>query len=189
MSLSVFVLVQGEYSAARRHRTETRPLEVVEGQELMYETAVTLVGEVLSAPKTRETRHGNRVASFRMVSIARRFDRANQRWVDGDRVHATVHCWKQLAQGVVQALEKGDSVLVTGRLRTKEYETDGQRRTTAEVEAGAVGLDVLHDSRTAADDTDGETAGAGAASARDCFRAAPPCPRTAEDTSTQAIGA
>ncbi|ASU77884.1 single-stranded DNA-binding protein [Actinopolyspora erythraea] len=160
---------------------------MVEGQELMYETAVTLVGEVLSAPRTRETKHGNRVASFRMVSIARRFDRVNQCWVDGDRVHATVNCWKQLAQGVSQALEKGDSVLVTGRLRTREYETDGQRRTAAEVDASAVGLDVLHDSRSEADGS--ETGGQPSeVASREYLRAVPPCASATENTSPHALG-
>ncbi|WP_026449195.1 single-stranded DNA-binding protein [Actinopolyspora mortivallis] len=120
----------------------------------MYETTVTLVGEVLSVPKSRQTRSGNQVVSFRMVSIARRFDRTSRRWVDGDRVYATVHCWKELAQGVLSSLDKKDPVVVTGKLRTREYEVEGQRRVTAEVEASAVGLDVLYDIRAGEDSTE-----------------------------------
>lgn len=148
---------QCELSAERR-RNRNDHVSVVERQEFMYETAVTLVGEVLSTPKSRETRNGNRVASFRMVSTARRFDRTRQCWVDGDRVYATVNCWKQLAESVLYSLDRNDSVVVTGRLRTREYEFEGQRRVTAEVEAGAVGLDVLCSVRT---DSDGNTAEGG----------------------------
>lgn len=108
----------------------------------MFETTVTLVGNVISTPRSREVANGARVTSFRMVSTARRFDRATERWVDGDRVFATVNCWKRLSDGVSNRVYKNDPVVVTGRLRTREYEVDGQRRSSTEVEAGAVGLDL-----------------------------------------------
>lgn len=109
----------------------------------MFETTVTLVGNLLSTPRVRETRQGNRITSFRMVSTARRFDRADQKWVNGDRVNVTVHCWRRLAKAVVESLTQHDPVVVTGRLRTREYEVEGRRRTVAEVEAIAIGRDLL----------------------------------------------
>lgn len=114
----------------------------------MFETTVTLVGNVLSHPKVRETAGGNRVTHFRMVSTARRFDRATEQWVDGDRVFVTVNCWKRLSTGVSETVYKNDPVVVTGRLRTRDYEVDGQRRSSTEVEATAVGLDLARSHRT-----------------------------------------
>ncbi len=108
----------------------------------MFETTVTLVGNVITTPKVRETTNGSRVASFRMVSTARRFDKAAEQWVDGDRVFATVNCWKRLSDGVSSGVFKNDPVVVTGRLRTRDYEVDGRRRSSTEIEANAVGLDL-----------------------------------------------
>ncbi len=51
----------------------------------MFDTYVTLVGNVLTAPEWRRTTNtGTLVASFRVASTARRFDRDNSRWVDGN---------------------------------------------------------------------------------------------------------
>ncbi|MEV0701528.1 single-stranded DNA-binding protein [Saccharopolyspora sp. NPDC050389] len=108
----------------------------------MFETQVTVAGYVITEPVVRETPNGNRVVSFRVAATSRRFDRDTEEWVDGDRFLATVNCWKRLADGVAATLGKGDPVLVTGRLRTREYETGGQWRTVVELEASAVGLDL-----------------------------------------------
>ncbi len=124
----------------------------------MFETPVTLVGNVLSSPKTRETPQGTKVVSFRMGSTARRFDRSAGQWVDGDRVYATVQCRRRLADGVSRSVFNHDPVVVTGRLRTREYEHDGQLRSVNEIDATGVGLDLA---RTARGRPDGDSAAAG----------------------------
>ncbi|MER7014515.1 single-stranded DNA-binding protein [Saccharopolyspora sp. NPDC000359] len=108
----------------------------------MYETHVTVVGNLMTEPVVRETTGGNQVASFRLAATSRRFDQAAAQWVDGDRFLTTVNCWRRLADGMVEALAKGDPVVATGRLRTREYESGGQWRTAVELEASAVGLDL-----------------------------------------------
>lgn len=108
----------------------------------MFETIVAVVGSVVTEPRVRETSGGDRVASFRVLSTARRFDRQAQRWVDGDRFFATVNCWRHLAEGVARDVQKRNRVVVSGRLRTREYESGGQWRSVVEIEANAVGLDI-----------------------------------------------
>jgi len=117
----------------------------------MFETTVTVVGNVITEPQVRET-SGGRVANFRVVGTSRRFDRTSERWVDGDRFFATVNCWKRLADGVASAVRKRDPVVVTGRLRTREYEAGGQWRSNTEIEANAVGLDLARTTTAFADD-------------------------------------
>lgn len=108
----------------------------------MNETTVTITGNVITEVKSRRTGEGVRVASFRMASNERRFDKAAGRWVDGDRLYVTVTCWRRLAHGVQTSLLKGDPVVVTGRLFTRGYEFEGQKRSVTEVEATAVGPDL-----------------------------------------------
>lgn len=108
----------------------------------MNETVTTIVGNVISDVRQRRTADGTRVVSFRVASNERRYDKASEQWVDGDRLFVTVTCWRRLAQGVVVSLVKGDPVVVTGRLYTRGYEVEGQKRSVTELEAVAVGPDL-----------------------------------------------
>jgi single-strand DNA-binding protein len=108
----------------------------------MNETSITVVGNVISDVRTRRTADGQRVVSFRVASNERRFDKETGDWVDGDRLFVTVTCWRKLANGVAMSLSKGDPVLVTGRLYTRGYEVEGQKRSATELIATAVGPDL-----------------------------------------------
>lgn len=112
----------------------------------MFDTNVTVVGTVLTEPVLRDTGRGV-VTSFRVASNARRFDRATEQWVDGDRFLASVSCWRRLAETVAARVVTGDPVVLTGRIRTREYDVEGQRRTATEIEATAVGLDLARSRR------------------------------------------
>jgi len=108
----------------------------------MYETQVTIVGNVVDNPRMRRTEGGADVASFRIGSTARRKDRQSGEWVDGNKLFVSVSCWRQLALNAVDSLRRGDPVVVSGRLCTREYEKDGQKRSSFELEANALGHDL-----------------------------------------------
>jgi single-strand DNA-binding protein len=108
----------------------------------MNETSVTIVGNVVDTPHRRKTETGVSVASFRIASTARRFDKQSGGWIDGDSLYLKVTCWRQLADNVDRSVVKGDPVVVTGRLFTRTYEAEGQRRSSYELEAAALGLDL-----------------------------------------------
>ena len=108
----------------------------------MNETLVTVVGRVVNDPALRVTSGGARVASFRVASTERRYDRATGGWRDGDTVFWQVSCWRRAADNVVDSLVKGQPVVVHGRLRERSYEVDGQRRTSLEIDASTVGHDL-----------------------------------------------
>jgi single-strand DNA-binding protein len=108
----------------------------------MNETSVTLVGTVISDLRRRTTPDGAELIGFRMASNERRFDRAAQEWVDGDSLYVNVTCWRRLVKGVAAAIGKGDPVVVTGRLYTRSYVVEGQRRSSTELDATTVGIDL-----------------------------------------------
>lgn len=109
---------------------------------MLNETITTIVGNVITDVKQRRITDGTRVASFRVASNERRFDKETQTWVNGDSLYVTVTCWRKLAMGVSASLTKGDPVIVTGRLFTRGYELEGQKRSVTELEAVAVGPDL-----------------------------------------------
>ncbi|MGA3565065.1 single-stranded DNA-binding protein [Melissospora conviva] len=110
----------------------------------MFDTNVTVVGNVLTAPQWRRTAQSNAlVANFKVASTARRLDRETGRWVDGNSLRVRVNCWRKLAEGVASSVMVGDPVVVVGRLYTRDWTDDeGNHRTVYELEAVAVGHDL-----------------------------------------------
>jgi single-strand DNA-binding protein len=108
----------------------------------MNETTVTLVGNVATEVKYRETASGIPSASFRLASTARRWDRERGLWVDAGTSFYTVWAWRWLAGNVSTSIGVGDPVVVHGRMRIREWEKDGQRYTTVEIDATALGHDL-----------------------------------------------
>ncbi|MBQ1027945.1 single-stranded DNA-binding protein [Micromonospora sp. C95] len=110
----------------------------------MFDTYMTIVGNVLTAPEWRRTAQSNTlVANFKVASTARRLDRDSGRWVDGNSLRVRVNCWRKLAEGVAASVMVGDPVVVCGRLYTRDWVDDaGNHRTLYELEAVAVGHDL-----------------------------------------------
>ncbi len=110
----------------------------------MFDTPITLVGNVLTAPQWRRTTTtGTFVVTFRVASTSRRFDRARDTWVDGDSLRVRVTCWRRLGENVSVSVQLGDPVVVVGRMYTRDWtDEQGTRHTSYEVDAVAVGHDL-----------------------------------------------
>jgi single-strand DNA-binding protein len=110
----------------------------------MFDTYVTVVGNVLTAPEWRKTANTQTlVTSFKVASTARRFDRENNKWVDGNSLRVRVTCWRRLAEGVAASVMTGDPVVVYGRMFTRDWvDGEGNHRTMYELEAVGVGHDL-----------------------------------------------
>ncbi|MGH3915096.1 MAG: single-stranded DNA-binding protein [Pseudonocardiaceae bacterium] len=109
----------------------------------MRGTPVTVVGTLVGDTRLRRVGpDGKLVLNFRIASNERRYDKASGSWVDGDSLYLSVSCWRTLAENAA-TLVKGDPVIVSGRLRTREWTTEeGVRRSVVEMEASAVGPDL-----------------------------------------------
>ncbi|MBU6148203.1 MAG: single-stranded DNA-binding protein [Actinomycetales bacterium] len=108
----------------------------------MNDIHVTVVGNVATDIAVRTTASGRMVSSFRVASNARRFDRATSLWVDAEPSFVSVSCWGALADHVAASVAKGDPVLVTGRLRIRQWQDGEQRGTSADLDAASVGHDL-----------------------------------------------
>ena len=104
------------------------------------DTPITVVGNLVADPELRFTRAGQPVATFRVASTPRVRDAASGEWKDGDSLFLTCNVWRQMAENVAESLQRGMRVVVSGRLRQRNYETnEGEKRTVYEVEVDDVG--------------------------------------------------
>jgi single-strand DNA-binding protein len=103
---------------------------------------LTLTGLVATIPKHVVTGDGLSITNFRLASTQRKYDRSEQKWVDGETNWYTITAFRQLATNVVTSVQKGQRIVVTGRLRVRDWATDDKRGTNVEVDADAIGHDL-----------------------------------------------
>lgn len=103
---------------------------------------ITVRGFVATDPSTRTTPSGLAVGNFRLASTDRRFDREQQAWVDGATNWFTVNMFRQLSTNVAASLSKGQPVLVTGRLKVRQWQNGERAGTSVEIEAETIGHDL-----------------------------------------------
>ena len=103
---------------------------------------ITLTGLVATSPRHIVTSEGLAITSFRLASNQRRFDRTQNGWVDGDTNWYTITAFRQLGTHVASSVEKGQRVIVTGRVRIRDWESGEKSGTTIEVDAESIGHDL-----------------------------------------------
>lgn len=104
---------------------------------------ITVRGFVASEIRTSTTPGGTGTASFRLGSTERRFDRANDVWIDGNTNWFTVQAFRHLAGNIGCSVKKGQRVIVVGKLKLRQWERDGKIYHVAEIIAESVGHDLM----------------------------------------------
>lgn len=97
---------------------------------------VHLIGNLGRDPELRYTQSGKAVTNFSVAT--------NEKWKDKDGNNQertewhNIVAWDRTAENCAQYLHKGSSVFIEGKLQTREWEKDGQRRFTTEIVANQV---------------------------------------------------
>jgi single-strand DNA-binding protein len=96
---------------------------------------ITVMGTIVRGPEFRMTPNGIPTCNLSIAVTRPARTEGAPEVTDYIRIVA----WRTLAEKVNENVQKGDLVVVEGRLSARSYETqDGQRRKTVEVEASAV---------------------------------------------------
>jgi single-strand DNA-binding protein len=103
------------------------------------DTTITIVGNLTAGPDLRFTPSGAAVANFTVASTPRTFDRTSGEWKDGDALFMRCAIWRDSAEHVSESLSKGARVIVTGRLKPRSYEKDGQTHYVIELDVEEIG--------------------------------------------------
>lgn len=107
----------------------------------MYDR-VTIVGNVATDPTQGRTSSGVPVTNFRLASTHRRFDDTTQTWVDVVTNWYSVAAFRQLGEHAKASLRSGDSVIVTGSMKIRNWENNGKQGTSVDIDADAIGHDL-----------------------------------------------
>ncbi len=107
------------------------------------DNGITLCGNITAEPTLRYTAAGTPVTSFDIA--------ANRRWTDpqsGEVKEKTTFCsvqvWRNLAENLADSCQKGQRVVVTGRLDQNTWEADdGTKRSKLRIVADDVGVSLM----------------------------------------------
>lgn len=94
---------------------------------------VILMGNLTRDPELRTIPSGQSVCSF-SLALNRSFKGSDGNWQEATD-YIDVVAWGPLGERVAQYLSKGRPCLVNGRLQSRQWEQDGQKRSKVEVVA------------------------------------------------------
>ena len=95
---------------------------------------LVLVGRIVRKPELRETENSKKY-SFITLAVPRSFKNVNGEY-DTDFISCVL--WKGIAENTAAYCKKGDLVGVKGRLQSREYEYEEERRKVVELVAEKV---------------------------------------------------
>lgn len=129
---------------------------------------ITIVGTVGTDPE-KKVRNGVPITTFRVASRERRFDRATGGWVDGETNWYTASAYRRLAEHAFESLHRRERVVLTGRLRVRNWDNGEKRGTSVDIDIDAIGHDLLFGTTTFRSD---ETGSSGSSSTTDTWTSA-----------------
>lgn len=104
--------------------------------------SITIVGNVVTDPTLSFTPQGVAKTSFRVAANDRKKNDAGE-WVDGDSTFISVTVWRNLAENVAESVQKGTSVVIIGRLKSRTVEDPERGKATYyDVDAETIAVDL-----------------------------------------------
>jgi single-strand DNA-binding protein len=108
---------------------------------------ITLIGWLAADPKYIATTTGTPLVSLRVGCTPRRYDRETGQWQDEQSMFVIVNCWRGLAENVnASDMKRGEPVIVTGKLRIREFVRDERVVQSIEIDAITLGHDLTRGS-------------------------------------------
>lgn len=104
------------------------------------EAQITLTGNATGDAELRFTQSGTAVANVTVAVTPR--EKNGDQWQDGQPAFYRVASWRDMAENVAESVRKGDRVTVVGRLKPREFEHNGEKRLSLDVDADSVALDL-----------------------------------------------
>lgn len=124
---------------------------------------MTGVGRLTGPVELRFTASGVAVATMNLAFNSRRKNQQTGEWEDGDVFFVRATAFKQLAENAAETIDKGVEVVVSGRLKTDQWQdkNTGEKRSATSLLLDSIGPNLayatakVHKVTRAAGDTSG----------------------------------
>jgi single-strand DNA-binding protein len=103
------------------------------------DTTLTVIGNLTKDPELKWLPSGVAVVSFTIASSRRVRDNDSGEWKDGDTIFMHCSAWRHIAEHIGDSLTQGMRVVAHGRLKQRDYEVEGDRRTIMELDVEEIG--------------------------------------------------
>ncbi|MGI6877645.1 single-stranded DNA-binding protein [Microbacterium sp. gxy059] len=104
--------------------------------------SITVIGNIAEHPMLMTSSTGSPYTRIRIASPSRRRDPRTGEWRDAAPNWYSVVLFRALAENAVSSLEKGQRVIVTGKLNVERWERDERSGTHVEILADGIGPDL-----------------------------------------------
>lgn len=95
---------------------------------------VSLIGRLGAQPEVTTFENGRKLSRFNLATNER-FKNKSGEWQENTQWH-TVNAWGKVAERVEKSLQKGQEVIIEGKLVNQQYETKaGEKRISVVIEA------------------------------------------------------
>lgn len=102
---------------------------------------IAVTGNLTSSPLRHAVSGGVTMVTFGLASTERRFD--NGTWTDVHTNFYSVSVFRKLAEHAFASLEKGQRVILSGKLKVRSWEANGKSGTSVDLEATSIGPDLM----------------------------------------------
>lgn len=104
---------------------------------------IQIDGRLVADSELRFTQSGKAVCSFRVAASDSKKDDAGN-WQTTEQIFVSVSLWEAEAEAAAEVLQKGDQVIVTGRIYEREYENrEGEKRKSLEMKFPTVAKKIV----------------------------------------------
>ncbi|MDJ0337127.1 single-stranded DNA-binding protein [Cryobacterium sp. PH31-O1] len=103
---------------------------------------ITISGVIGTVPRLTFDKNGSPITTFRLASRQTHRDKATNEWIVDESCWYSVTTFRQLAKNAGKSLNKGEHVLVTGRLVVSQWTNAEKSGTSVEILADSVGHDL-----------------------------------------------
>jgi len=99
------------------------------------------VGRATADPELKFSANGVAICTVNLAFNSRRKNPSTQEWEDGDVFFVRATAFKELAESMAESLTRGTEVVVTGRLKTEQWEdrTSGEKRSAVSLLLDGIG--------------------------------------------------
>jgi single-strand DNA-binding protein len=104
------------------------------------DTVVTITGNIVYEPELKRVAGDLALINITIASTPQKYDKASGSWVDGETMFIRATAWRTLAENIALQVRKGNAVIAQGKLVSKSYEKDGEKKTNFELELSEIGL-------------------------------------------------